>query len=76
MSLSKTTVYRLENLIKNVPENNIPEKNVDTTFSQPLQWILCQGQLAKNLNFFFENLHRLAKKSDKILQKKLVKNLF
>jgi hypothetical protein len=61
------------------PENNVPEKNVYTTFSQPLQWILCQGLLAKNLNFFFKFFliyHQIAKKSDRILQKKLLKNLF
>jgi hypothetical protein len=37
-------------------EKNVPENNVYTTFSQPLQWIFYQGRLAKNLNFFFKNL--------------------
>ena len=28
---------------------NFPEKNL----TLPLQWILCEGRLAKNFNFFF-----------------------
>ena len=56
--------------------NNFPRKNFDTTFSQPLQWILCQGRLAKNLNFFFNNLPPGSQKNDRILQKKLLKHLF
>ena len=42
---------------------NVPEKNVDTTFSQTLQWILCESRLAKNLNLLLGG-----EKSDKILQ--------
>ena len=38
----------------------ISEKNVDTTFSQPLQWILCEGRLAKNLYLKFKNLLKFA----------------
>ncbi len=54
--------------------NSVHEKKVDTNFSQPLQWILCEGRLAKNLNFVSKIYHRVAKKSDRILQKKSLKN--
>ena len=43
-------------------KKTFPRKKRDTTFSQPLRWILCEG--------------RLAKKSDRILQKNLLKNIF
>ena len=50
-------MYIYKNVPENsVPENSVPENNVDSTFSQPLQWILCQGQSAKNLKFFFKKL--------------------
>ena len=58
-----------EKTIKKFPENNI-----DTTFSQPLEWILCEGRFAINFIYFFSKIyHRVAQKSDGILQKKFIK---
>ena len=56
------TVKKTENGTDTVAVTNsdpllyVLEKNVDTTFSQLLQWILCKVRLAKYLNIFFKNL--------------------
>ena len=57
----------------NVPEKNVPEKNVDTTFTVDF----VSRSIGEKFEFFFPKIyHRVAKKSDRILQKKLLKNLF
>ena len=44
-----------------------------TNFSQPLQRILCEGRLAKILNFFFKNLSPSGEKKRQNYTKKISK---
>jgi hypothetical protein len=56
----------------NVPENKFPEKNVYTTFAVDF----VSRSIGEKFEFLFSKVyHRIAKKSDRILQKKLLKNL-
>ncbi len=58
------------------PKITFPKKKSTQPFHNLYSgFCLCQGRLAKNLKFFFKNF-RIAKKSDRILQEKLLKNLF
>ena len=77
--MTPTKITKKNSLIKRLiilTEENVPEKNVDTTFSQPLQWILCQDRLAKILNFFFKNLPPDSQKKRQNSAKKIIKKSF
>ena len=50
----KVKLCQLLILFLNMEYNIFPRKNRVTIFYQPLQWILCEGQMAKNLNFFIQ----------------------
>jgi hypothetical protein len=58
--------------------NNFPRKIVDTTFSQTLQWILCQGRLMKILNSFFKFIIKftVGQKKQQNSAKKIIKKSF